>query len=90
VLTARLIGGALDGTIFEVDAGVETLAFEPAMVLFGPGQDRRPTDAERFRDTSPGTYRYAGVEETQDGPQALFEYIEGTQRPPTQASTGDA
>jgi hypothetical protein len=72
VTTGRLVGGQLDGIELEVEAGRETVEMgAPFLALFGG-----PPDAlERVRRTR-WRYRYARVEPGEEGPVALFEFVD--------------
>jgi hypothetical protein len=72
VSTARLVGGDMDGVVVEIEVGAETLEFGPPLVVFGsapaaPARDELPPLTYR--------YRFAGVEDSPEGPRALFAYV---------------
>lgn len=83
VMTARLVGGLMDGLIVEIESGVERLEIGPPLMLSGPAFDEMPTSERERLERGGFEYRYVGVEdvadpvETNESPRrALFQATE--------------
>jgi hypothetical protein len=74
VSTGRLVGGDLDGVVVEIEQGRETIEMSP-MVMFGTPA----SEVNRMR-RSVWVYRYASVEDGDEGPEAIFEFVEHRER----------
>jgi hypothetical protein len=88
VLTARLVGGELDGLLVEIDGGEETLRFGPPLAVWGALDGVAAQEIERLQQAT-FEYRFVGIEdveapeETNEAARrAVFELVED-------ASSGD-
>ena len=72
VRTGRLVGGDLDGVAVEIEEGRETIEMCP-MVMFG----------EPASKVNQGVwvYQYASVEDGDEGPEAMFAFVERRESP---------
>jgi hypothetical protein len=89
VLTARLVGGELDGLLAEIDGGEETLRFGPPLAVWGALDSVAAEEIERWQQAT-FEYRFVGIEdveapeETHEAARrAVFELVED-------ASSGDS
>lgn len=68
--TGRLVGGDLDGVVVEIEQGRETIEMSPMVMFGGPA-----SEVNQMR-RSVWVYRYASVEDGDEGPEAMFELVE--------------